>query len=94
MGKKKAFTKGNAKTVAKNIFKVAGAPQSKKKTKVVKTQIKKVYPSNICSSIIITLHIIENQSNNSLLYFHLNDSDPSKCKITAGIIRSPIEVIA
>lgn len=43
MGKKKAFTKGNAKTVAKNVFKVAGKPQTKKKTQAVRTQIKKVH---------------------------------------------------
>lgn len=85
MGKKKAFTKGNAKTVAKNIFKVAGTPQSKKKTKVVKTQIKKVPTS-------ITPKYSDNRfiSTSALIDF----VDPGEREIPTRDLRSSAEVVA
>lgn len=85
MGKKKAFTKGNAKTVAKNIFKVAGAPQNKKKTKVVKTQIKKV-PTSIGP---------KSSGNRFISIFSLIDYvDPGEREIATRDLRSPTEVAA
>lgn len=83
MGKKKAFTKGNTKggKVAKNIFKVATATQGKKKTKVVKTQIKKVNHT-------LTMHFDSSDRTLSVLL------DSGKREIATGIIRSSTEDVA